>query len=188
MAILNFTKDKKRLVFLFNHSGKIDIKAAKPGHSVYICGLFLGKNKDVFEIKTLQHHKAPDTFSNLLIKGVFFDKSRFHHQGLIRIEKSAQRSHAYQKSQSLVMSGETFVESEPFLEILADDVMCKHGSTTGKLEDDQIYYLKTRGLSEKKAKHALIDGFINDLFLEIEKLGFKNEVKNYKKQCSALIK
>lgn len=170
-------KKGKHVFFLHNQSGKLEIEVTAQQAHVYIFGLFIGKKSDNFHLETIQHHRVGDSFSNLFIKGVFFDNSKFIYQGLIRIEKNAQKSHAYQKNQNLIMSKDCFVDSRPFLEILANDVFCTHGSTTGKLSEEQLYYLTTRGLTPVQAKKLLIEGFINDLFGKIEILGLKKEIK-----------
>src|SRR3989338_11620058 len=158
-----FNKSGKYIVFFHNLSGKFffDLKAKKVDLDIY--GLFVGRNKNQFKVETIQRHIAPESTSNLLIKGVFYDESKFIYQGLVRIEAGAQKSHAYQKNQNLIMSDRCFVDSRPFLEILANDVFCTHGSTTGKLNQEQIYYLKTRKLDQKTAENLLIDGFIQEI-------------------------
>ena len=118
-------------------------------------------------METIQRHIAPESTSNLLIKGVFYDESKFIYQGLIRIEKEAQKSHAYQKNQNIIMSDKCFIDSRPFLEILANDVFCTHGSTTGKLNQKQIYYLQTRMLDKSAAEKLIIDGFIREITAKI---------------------
>jgi len=163
--ILN--KPGNYIVFFHNLSGKYIFEMSTPNVNLNIFGLFTGKNDDRFTIKTVQHHNAPNSTSNLLIKGVFQDSSKFIYQGLIRIEKSAQKSHAYQKNQNLIFSEKCYVDSRPFLEILANDVVCTHGSTTGKLNKDQLYYLRTRGIENNEATKLLTKGFINDIFEKI---------------------
>ena len=170
---LNFTKSGKYIVFFQNLSGKFSFELKEKGIDLQILGLFIGKNKDRFQVETIQHHVAPNSVSNLLIKGVFYDESKFIYQGLIRIEKAAQKTHAYQKNQNLIMSDSCFVDSRPFLEILANDVFCTHGSTTGKLNQDQIYYLLTRNLTKKSAEKLLIDGFIQEIPDKIKQYGYK---------------
>ena len=86
---------------------------------------------------------------------------------MIGLEKSAQKSHAYLKNQNLIMSDKSFVDSRPFLEILANDVFCTHGSTTGRLNEEQIYYLQTRNLEKKQAEDLLIKGFISEILDKI---------------------
>ena len=157
-------KGEEYIVFFHNRSGKLTFEITESDIKLDIFGLFTGKNTDEFHIETIQHHKAPGSLSNLLIKGVFEDQSKFIYQGLIRLEKSAQKSHAYQKNQNLILSPGVFVDSRPFLEILANDVFCTHGSTTGKLNRDQMFYSISRGLSQKKAQQMLVNGFINEIY------------------------
>lgn len=174
------------ILFLHNYSGILEVEITCQHAQVYIFGLFIAKNKDGFQLKTIQHHRVGESFSNLLIKGVFFDQSRFIYEGLIRIEKDAQKSHAYQKNQNLVIGQNCFVDSRPFLEILANDVFCTHGSTTGQLNKEQLYYLETRGLPQKKSQQILIAGFINDLFGKIEQLGYRKELSTVKNKIASL--
>src|SRR3989338_9990957 len=172
MKFINVNKQKKEhmtfdqkgetyVVFFHNISGKLTFEITEPDIKLYIYGLFTGHKTDEFYIETIQLHKAPGSLSDLLIKGVFEDKSKFIYQGLIRLEKEAQKSHAYQKNQNLILSPGVFVDSRPFLEILANDVFCTHGSTTGKLNKDQLFYAESRGLSKKTAQNMLVSGFVN---------------------------
>lgn len=170
---LEITKSGKYIVFFKNLSGKFSFELKEKGIDLDIFGLFIGKKNDQFRIETVQRHISPNSTSNLLIKGVFYDESKFIYQGLIRIEKEAQKSHAYQKNQNLIMSDKCFVDSRPFLEILANDVFCTHGSTTGKLNSDQRYYLETRGLDGKLAEKLLVEGFIREIPAKIEEYGYK---------------
>ncbi|MCX7881389.1 MAG: SufD family Fe-S cluster assembly protein [Patescibacteria group bacterium] len=160
---LVFDKKGDYLVYFENYSGELKIELSQQEVNVNIYGLYIGKNNDKFKIKTIQHHKAPNSKSNLLIKGVFYDKSYFVYDGLIRIEKNAQKSHAYQKNQNLLLSDKTFVQSEPNLEILANDVFCTHGSTTGHLNSEELFYLYSRGIDKKNAEKLLVNGFIKEV-------------------------
>lgn len=178
---LTFNKPGKYIVFFQNLSGDLNFKLKASKTDVDIYGLYTGKNDDEFIIKTKQHHIAPDAKSNLLIKGIFNDDSRFHYEGLIKIEKKAQASHAYQKNQNIILSDGVFVRSEPFLEILANEVFCTHGSTTGKLNEDTLYYLMTRGLKKAQAKKLLLNGFLNDIYQRLaqESIYLNEDIKVY---------
>lgn len=158
-----FDKAGTYVVFFHNISGKYDFELNATGVELYILGLFTASGKEEFKIETIQHHKAPGAYSDLFIKGVFDDASKFFYQGLIRIEKEGQQSHAYQKNQNLILGKDAFVESNPFLEILANDVFCTHGSTTGKLNAEEIFYVKSRGMTDKAARQLLVDGFSNEI-------------------------
>lgn len=167
---LIFNKPGNYLVYFENLSGELVFEIKTRGVDLKIFGLYQGKGRERYKITTVQYHAAPESKSSLLIKGVFDDYSSFYHQGLIRIEKEAQKSHAYEKNQNLVLSENVSVDSKPQLEILANDVYCTHGSTTGYLNQDQIYYLRTRGLSLVQARRLLINGFIDEIKTKIETL------------------
>lgn len=162
------------IFFLYNHSGKIDISIEKENAHVYIFGLYVGKGNDQFNINTIQHHKVGKSVSDLLIKGVFEDDSKFYYEGLIKIDHGAHQSNAYQKNQNLLLSKSAYVDSRPFLEIKANDVRCTHGSTTGTLDESQVQYLSTRGLTKEESKRVILDGFIDDIYQKIEALGYKD--------------
>ena len=160
---LVFDKPGEYVVFMHNISGKFIFNIRASNITLNIYGLYIGKTKEDFVVHTVQNHTFPSSISNLFIKGVFYDYAKFHYQGLIRIEKTAQKSHAYQKNQNVMMSPFVFVESKPYLEILANDVFCAHGSTTGRLDKEQLFYARSSGLSDKDAQQLLIDGFVNEV-------------------------
>ncbi len=150
-------------VFFENISGNLVFDIKSSGVNLNIYGLYVGKKDEEFKVNTIQNHQAPSSTSNLLIKGVFYGSSKFYYRGLIRIEKKAQKSHAYQKNQNLTLSKDCFIDSRPYLEILANDVFCTHGSTTGRLNSEQLFYTKTRGLDNKMSEKLLVEGFINEI-------------------------
>lgn len=164
------------VIYFHNISAKLDFEIVSPNIKLYIYGLFTGYKSKRYEIETIQHHKAPNSFSDLFIRGIFYDSSKFIHKGLIRLEKSAQKSHAYQKNQNLILSPRVFVDSKPYLEILANDVFCTHGSSTGQLNQDQLSYVISRGLNQKNAEKLLADGFISEVYNKLSAHGI--EIKN----------
>ena len=127
------------------------------------------------EIKTNINHLSENTKSYQLIKSVLNDQSNAAYQGKIFVEKEAQKTDGYQLSRALLLDQNTEFNAKPELEIYADDVKCSHGSTSGNLDQNAIFYLMSRGIGYAEAKKLLIDGFINDV---IEKITNK-EVKNY---------
>jgi Fe-S cluster assembly protein SufD len=165
---LIFDKPGNYTVFFHNLSGEYDFRIKSPGVDLNIYGLFVGHKSDNFQLKTNQYHLAPSSISNLLIKGVFADESKFIYQGLIKIEKAGQKSHAYQKNKNLILSEKVYVDSRPFLEILANDVFCTHGSTTGKINEESLFYLKSRGLNQKVAEKLYVSGFIQEIVDKIK--------------------
>ncbi len=165
--------------FLHNYSGTLTTDIRVVGAQVYIFGLYLGTESDSFTLNTIQHHVIGGSESNLLIKGVFKDASRFQYEGLIRIEPGAHESNAYQKNQNLILSNDVYVDSRPYLEILADDVRCTHGSTTGRLNTDQLQYVQSRGLDHEQAEDLLVDGFITDMFDQLHLLGCTSITRSF---------
>lgn len=137
----------------------VSVRLAGQGSSANIIGLVRGQGNNRISIHTEQIHEAPETTSNLLFKAALFDQATFSYYGVIRIEKTAQKSDAYQRNENLFLSPRATARSEPALEILANDVRCTHGSTTGKINEDQLWYLASRGISESVAKQLLVEGF-----------------------------
>lgn len=169
--------------FLYNFSGDITFDIKKQSTEVYIFGLYLGNASDVFTLNTAQHHRAGSSISDLLIKGIFNGSSKFIYKGLIRIEKNAQKSNAYQKNQNIMLSPDVFVDSRPYLEICANDVRCTHGSTTGQINKDDMFYLETRSHSNLEAKKLILEGFVIDLFDKINSIGKNALAMSFRESC-----
>ena len=170
---IDFDKAGNYLVFFSNLSGDFHFKIKAERVNLKIFGIYIGRKDEQFNLSLVQHHYQPLSQSSLLVKGVFTDRASFRYQGLIKIEKKAEETHAYQKNQNLVLSRDCFVESKPFLEILTNNVSCGHASTTGHLNLESIFYLKTRGISQKEAEKLLIESFINEVFDKMESFAFR---------------
>ncbi len=150
-------------VFVLSKSTDADVHVSVHllgrGAQAKIIGLVNGRGGHKISIHTQQLHEAPETTSNLLVKAALTDQAQFSYDGVIRVARAAQKSDAYQKNENLLLSAGARARSDPALEILANDVRCTHGSTTGKLSQDQLWYLTTRGLSRSVASQLLVDGF-----------------------------
>ncbi len=157
-----------------NGDVKIIIEGEKA--KVQILGMIIGYGKQKIELYTLQDHLKPESVSDLFIKSVLFDEAKFNYKGLIKIEKDAQKSNAYQKNQNLLLSKNAWADSRPYLEILANDVRCTHGATVGKIDKDQLYYLQTRGLTQNMATHLIVEGFYLELLERIPDVKIREEL------------
>jgi Fe-S cluster assembly protein SufD len=113
---------------------------------------------------TRQDHAAPHTTSDLLYKGGLKDRSRVVWKGMIRVEKDAQRTDAYQKNDSLLLSESSRADSIPGLEIEANDVRCTHGATAGRVDEDMIFYLLARGIPRETAVRLIVEGFFASVY------------------------
>ncbi len=116
-----------------------------------------------FDARTLQDHASPHTTSDLLYKNSLSGKSRTTFGGLIRVEPEAHFTDAYQTVRNLLLSDDAEANSMPGLEILADNVKCSHGATSGQLNDEELFYLLARGIPKNVAQHMLVAGFLNEV-------------------------
>jgi Fe-S cluster assembly protein SufD len=123
----------------------------------------VAKQQQEFDARTLQDHVSPHTASDLLYKNALDDRARTIFGGLIRVEPHAHFTDAYQKVRNLLLSDDAEANSMPGLEILADNVRCTHGATSGQLEEDQLFYLRSRGIPTKIAQRLLVTGFLNEV-------------------------
>jgi Fe-S cluster assembly protein SufD len=116
-----------------------------------------------FDQRTLQDHLQPNTTSDLLYKNALSHNARTVFSGLIKVERGAHRTDAYQKVRNLLLSDEAEANSMPGLEILADDVRCTHGATSGQVEPEELFYLQSRGIPDLRAKGLIVNGFLNEV-------------------------
>jgi Fe-S cluster assembly protein SufD len=123
----------------------------------------VAKNQQEFDARTLQDHVSPHTASDLLYKNALDDRARTIFGGLIRVEPHAHFTDAYQKVRNLLLSDDAEANSMPGLEILADNVRCTHGATSGQIEEEQLFYLRSRGIPTKVAQRLLVTGFLNEV-------------------------
>src|SRR5439155_1712288 len=114
-----------------------------------------------FDQRTLQDHQQPDTASDLLYKNSLDDKARTILAGLIRVEPHAHRTDAYQKVRNMLLSDDAEANSMPGLEIMADQVRCTHGATSGQIDEEELFYMLTRGIWRERAQHLIVFGFLN---------------------------
>ena len=139
--------------------------------------LFLNRD-DHQEIKTRINHLVPNCRSYQKIKSVIDAEGRGVYQGKIYVKDLAQKTNAYQLSKALLLSDRSEFDSKPELEIYADDVKCSHGSTSGNVDEDSLYYLMTRGLTRDEATKLLIKGFLNDVIEFIKSPSIKKFIEN----------
>ena len=133
------------------------------------------KQNEHFELQTVMSHLAPHCTSYQKVKKVLEDEAKGIYQGKIYVKKNAQKTDAYQLSKAILLNNETEFDAKPELEIYADDVKCSHGSSSGNLDENAIFYLMSRGLDRKQATNLLIEGFFRDIAETIN----HTEIKKY---------
>jgi Fe-S cluster assembly protein SufD len=139
----------------------------KPGSHVDMLGLYIADGTQHFDHETLQDHVAPHASSNLLFKGALRDQGRSVFRGLIRVHPGAQRTDAYQTNRNLILSNQARADSLPNLEIQADDVRCSHAATVGQLDEEEVFYLLSRGIPEAEAIRLVVFGFFGEVLEQL---------------------
>ncbi len=134
------------------------------GAECQVNGVLFTEGKQHISYHTLQHHAAPACRSDFLYKAALQDKSRTVWRGMIKVDPLAQQTNGYQRNDNLMLSTEARADSIPGLEIEADDVRCTHGSTTGKVDEELIFYAQARGLSRQEATRIIVSGFFQQIF------------------------
>lgn len=150
-----------------------------PGATSSVLGAVLGSDASKFSYNTIQEHNAPDTTSDINFRVALKDTSSSVYQGIIRVDKAAQRTNAYQSNKNLLLGGEAKADSVPKLEILADDVKCSHGATVGPVDREQLFYLRSRGLTAVEAEQLVVMGFFRKVleqFPVASTIDYLNEV------------
>ncbi len=139
--------------------------------------VYFGAHNQMLDFRTLQDHVAPRTRSDLLFKGAVEDTAASVYSGMIRLREDAQKAEAYQTNRNLVLSHGASAESIPNLEILANDVKCSHASTVGPIDDDQRYYLESRGIPPVEAERLIVLGFFDDVFSRLPHGGLVSSLR-----------
>jgi Fe-S cluster assembly protein SufD len=134
------------------------------GARAQVNGVMFTTGKQHLAYFTRQDHIAPNTTSDLLYKAGLKDRSRIVWKGMIRVEKDAQRTDAYQKNDNLVLSEAARADSIPGLEIEANDVRCTHGATAGRVDEEMIFYAQARGISRETAIRLIVEGFFANVY------------------------
>ena len=148
-----------------------------PGSDSEMLALWFGDSDQHFDHHTLQHHAAPHAHSDLLFKGALTDAGSSVFRGLIRVDKGAQLTDAYQTNRNLLLSEGSHASALPNLEIEADDVRCSHGATIGQVEDGQLFYLMSRGLTRRQAERLLVFGFFDEVLGRLPMEGVRARVR-----------
>jgi Fe-S cluster assembly protein SufD len=139
------------------------VKLSGPGANCQVNGVLFTQEKQQLVYNTLQHHAAPECRSDFLYKSALQDQSRTVWRGMIQVDKAAQKTDGYQRNDNLLLSDQARADSIPGLEIEADDVRCTHGSTSGKVDEELIFYAQSRGFTRREAVRMIVSGFFQQI-------------------------
>jgi len=140
--------------------GKYIVELVGEGAHAEIIGGFRGKGKEKIEIDIEVRHMAPNTTANTHIRGVVDDSSSAKVNGMIKVFKGAQKTNSFLVERILILSDKARAETIPNLEIEADDVKCSHAAAVGKIDEEQVFYLMSRGLRRAQAYEMIVEGFL----------------------------
>ena len=151
----------------------VSIDLTGPGAEAHLKALYLCRADEKVNFRIVMHHRAPGCKSTQLIKGIAGGAAQVHFDGTIVVAPDAQQTEAYQENHNIVLTEEAQVITRPQLEIYADDVKCSHGATVGRLNEDELFYMRSRGIPEKEAKALQILSFLSPVIPE----GRKEEIE-----------
>lgn len=141
------------------------------GGDTELLAAYFGSGDQMHDLRTVQHHAAPHSRSDLLFKGAVADEAQSVYSGLIRVEKGAKGTNAYQTNRNLVLSGGARAYSVPNLEIEDNDVRCSHASAVGPVDESQLFYLESRGVPAAAAERLIVLGFMDEVLLRFPVAG-----------------
>ena len=144
-----------------------ELDLAGQGSTGRMSGFYFTDGRQHLDHDTQQNHFAPNTTSDLLFKGALKGKSRSVWQGMIYVAPGAQKTDGYQANRNLILDEQARADSIPGLEIMADDVRCTHGATVGKMEEEPLFYLKSRGIPQEEAERLIVEGFFDPIMQRI---------------------
>jgi Fe-S cluster assembly protein SufD len=150
---------------------RTDCRLVGRGATGNLRAVYFGEGTQTLDFRTFQQHAAADTTSNLLFKGVVDDHSRSVYTGLIKVEKDGRGTNAYQTNRNIKLSEHAWAESVPNLEIETNDVRCSHASTVGPIDEDQRFYLESRGVRTDVAERLIVAGFFDEVLEEFPVAG-----------------
>ncbi len=156
---------------------EIRLRLDGPGARCGLMGAYLAGGRQHTDSTTIIDHASPDTASREVYKGVLDGKARAVFQGRITVREGAQRIEGHQLNRTLLLSDGAEIDCKPELEIFADDVKCSHGATVGEIDDDALFYLRSRGIPETEARGILVSAFLDEVMDEIADAGVREAFK-----------
>jgi Fe-S cluster assembly protein SufD len=155
----------------------MDIVMEAEGNEAHLYGLYLLKGNTHVDNHTLVDNTKPNCFSNEFFKGILDDNASGVFSGKIFVRPDAQKTNAYQSNKNILLSDNATINTKPQLEIFADDVKCSHGCTVGQLDEEALFYLRTRGISKEHAQSMLLSAFAEDVVIQIKHEPLRNYVE-----------
>jgi Fe-S cluster assembly protein SufD len=160
---------------LNKHLSRNNIHITVDGHnsSANVYGTYIGTHNNHIDNNIIIAHKQPHSLSNQLYKGILTQQSTAVFNGKIHVHPKAQKINAFQANNNILLSDQANLYTKPELEIYADDVKCSHGATVGQIDQDQTFYLQSRGIPKIEAQNLILTAFMDDITDKIKTLSIK---------------
>lgn len=149
-----------------SYTFRVELNGA--GAELELYGLFVATEGDRCRVKTEVRHNVPDCVSNQVVKGVADGDGYGLFDGLVYVAPDAQHTEAYQQSRNVLLAPTAHIQTQPQLEIYADDVRCSHGATVGQMNEEEVYYMRQRGLTKEAAQRLQLEGFLQEVLGKID--------------------
>lgn len=165
--VVNLQKAEEKLIALTtlkDYSENLTINLNESGARLIVAGILQAKNSDIVNFRIDVNHNASNTFSDILIRSVLKGKAAVHLEGMVRIRKGAKGTNTFLKEDALILSPDAKAFALPSLEIEENEVKAGHSSFTGPLDEEQLFYLQSRGLKLAEAKKLIVKGFLQPVF------------------------
>ena len=163
---------RAKVVFVAVAEGEVaydyHIELCGEGAEAEVYGVMMAGDRDRVRVHTEMRHNAPRCHSNQQVRGVADGEGYGLFEGLVYVAPDAQQTEAYQQSRNVLLAPTARIQTQPQLEIYADDVKCSHGATVGQMNEEQIYYMRQRGLSESDARRLQLSGFVGEILQKID--------------------
>lgn len=163
-------------IFIVDKPGKVELKVpfTKTGEEVEVLGLVMGGEMGEYQVEVVAEHKMGPSFGRVMVRGVAGNGAKVSLKGKIKIEKKAQGVDDFLELRVLLLDEKSQAEAEPQLEIEANDVKASHAATVGKIDDEDKFYLMSRGIKEKQAEVMIVEGFLQEV---VERVDDESEKK-----------
>ena len=163
----------------YRNINEISSNLEDEGAEIDLSGLYIADGKSHRDNHVKVIHSSPNTFSKESFKGILSGQSNGVFNGLVIVQQDAQKINSSQSNRNLLLSKDSQMNSNPQLEIYADDVKCSHGSTTGQIDDDALFYMRSRGISESNATKILVKGFAGEIVDKIKMSSIQNYIEPF---------
>ncbi len=168
---------KQRVLLASNGETREELNLENPGEDGELIIVFVARDKEIINLETVTRHDKRGTTANVWVRGVVMDAAEVRVSGVIKINKGADKTESFLRQNVLILSDRAKADVRPILEIEADDVKASHAATVGRADEEQLFYLKSRGLSDRESVRIFVEGYFHSIIEKIEDKLRRNEIE-----------